>query len=136
MWTIVSTIVYTKNQQAKTCSNQRCDLSLIEFPKNKFTSRHSICTQHVYPNLTYGTNRTSAYQNPNASLPDQDQIISSVKYSNYTDFKLLLQSAIAGRLIRFGDLPINALFVGPLAYDIPHPMCDGLWLEFVSKTNS
>lgn len=95
--------------------------------------RRSLCRPVKYPNLTFGPNRTSAYHSPNASLVAESERLFSGAYNNYSDFKLLLQSMIGRRLIRFGDLPINALFVGQPFVDIPHPLCDGLWLEFVSS---
>lgn len=108
--------------------------SAVDHAKYRQNMRRPSCHFSEYPNLNFGHNRTSAYHDANERSSGEDEVISSDKFTNYSDFKVLLQSLIARRLIHFGDLPINAIFVGQPHYDIPHPFCDGLWLEFVIMT--
>ena len=103
----------------------------VDNRNNRHLMRRPLCDIVEYPKLHFGPNRTSAYHDPKDQSVTEDDVLSSEKYSNYSDFKLLIQSLISRRLVRFGGLPINALYVGDPHYDIPHPACDGLWLEFV-----
>ena len=119
-----SAFSFTKNKQG----------SAADHATTRQNMRRPSCHFSEYPNLKFGPNRTSAYHDTKERSSGEDEVISSDKFTNYSDFKVLLQSLIARRLIHFGDLPINAIFIGQPHYDIPHPFCDGLWLEFVIIT--
>ncbi|CAF3730406.1 unnamed protein product [Rotaria socialis] len=106
-------------------------LFYIEFPSyGKQRMQHLLCPVLQRPNITPNSSMNSAYHLPNIGFSSENETISNFHYRNYSDFKLLLQSRIAHRLLHHGELPINALFTNPLFIDIPYPSCDGLWLEF------